>query len=47
MDVTERWDPVLPSRTRDDDDRGWGADLDEADRDRDDELRRERPPHHG
>ncbi|MGQ0846167.1 MAG: hypothetical protein ACT4QF_18755 [Sporichthyaceae bacterium] len=39
-------EPVLPERSRDDEDRGWGEDLEGAGRDRDEEFRRERPPHH-
>ena len=35
--------PVLPDRTRDEEDRGWG----EREYDDDERLRREVPPHHG
>lgn len=34
--------PVLPQRSKDDDDRGWGDDPGD---DNDERLRRERPPH--
>jgi len=37
-------DPVLPQRSTDETDQGWG-DEDRAE-DRDEELRRQRPPHH-
>ncbi|MGQ0464493.1 MAG: hypothetical protein ACT4QG_04140 [Sporichthyaceae bacterium] len=41
-----RTDPVLPGRSRDDEDRGWGEDGEDAARERDEWLRRQRPPHH-
>jgi hypothetical protein len=37
--------PVLPDRTRDEHDVGWGDDPESGRRD-DDWYRRERPPHH-
>ncbi|MGI8881398.1 MAG: hypothetical protein ACR2KJ_13010 [Jatrophihabitans sp.] len=37
-------DPVLPQRSRDEDDEGWGERVEDADRDA--WYRRERPPHH-
>lgn len=43
-------DPVLPDRSSDDSDRGWGEDVASGDTDSDAAreawLRRERPPHH-
>jgi hypothetical protein len=36
-------EPVLPDQTRDDDPRAWGEYGDSA---RDEEIRREVPPHH-
>lgn len=47
MDAQWSVDPfgdVLPDRTRDEDTRGWG---DTHERDEDDWLRGEVPPHHG
>jgi hypothetical protein len=38
-------EPVLPVGSRDDSDRGWGADADDGRRSAD-WYRRERPPHH-
>jgi hypothetical protein len=42
-DQRPRFDPVLPDHTRDEEGAGWG----EAERDDDERLRREVPPHHG
>lgn len=39
-------DPVLPERSRDDEDRGWGDEREDAARERDEWLRQQRPPHH-
>lgn len=43
-------DPLLPDRTSDETDRGWGEDaasgVVDADAAREEWLRRERPPHH-
>lgn len=37
-------EPVFPDQTRDDDPRSWGEERDGSSRD--DEIRREVPPHH-
>lgn len=43
MSEHEPEEPVLPARSADDDDRGWGGSEESADDD--ERLTRERPPH--
>lgn len=40
-------DPVLPDRSADDSDQGWGERGDDPGRGSDDWYRQEKPPHHG